>query len=600
MNTLLELYVPSVLVWNTVALNPSTQGHTFYTGFINMVDVSEYTKKFQLKILTLNENPVTFNVSSGNDFQYSGSTTLNNPELVNIPASHEVHDYTYKYRNLGLIIESSPSEPIFVIGIITLTYMYDDEQPFSAFEVHPYIEQPADKFVYYGISFGENVDFHSQLLLVGCKDDTTISIIPSKNITLSEKLQEPTNETIIIQAGNSYVLSLHKLQTLILYNDYDITGTKIVSNKPLTVISGHSCTNIPAGFAYCDAITTQVPPTITWGKTFILPPLSERKNGQRYKIIASENNTEINIHCNKNTVINIQFINEGEVYQFDTGHNEYCSVITSMPCYIAEAGFGNAYLNENYGDPLMLTVPPLEQYPKSDVIIAPIANNNENFYTIIIPDDYYTGSFLLNQSITCSTSWIPINYSNGSIAGYGYSAPLNGITTISSFRVSGKFLVVAYGFTIYKGFGFTPNMEFNPINIPPVYIRFVSPVYYALEENEKIVVSIEKESSTFIENVSVKICTKKYVRTFSNDMLQYASTEEIYHTPIDKIVILKPDQELFNLTVALVDDHTHETEYLTLKMISLEVNVFIKAAEAVIVIDDADGMVIYELIIVTS
>ena len=564
-----------------------------------MVELPGYTKKFQLKILTLNENPVTFNVSSGNGFQYSGSTTLNNPVLVDIPASHEVHDYTYKYRNLGLIIESAHSEPIFVIGIIWLTYMYD-EQPFSAFEVHPYIKQPADQFIYYGISFGENVHFHSQLLLVGCKDNTTITIIPSKNITLSMKLQEPTDETIIIQAGNSYAFSLHKLQTLILYNSYDITGTKIISNKPLTVISGHSCTKVPTGFGVCDAITTQVPPTITWGKTFILPPLSDCTNGQRYKIIASENNTEINIHCNGNTLINTQFINEGKVYQFDTGHNEYCSVITNKPCYIAEAGFANAYLNENYGDPLMLTVPPLEQYPKSDVIITPIANSNENFYTIIIPDDHYTGSFLLNRSITCSISWISINYSNGSIAGYGYSAPLNGITTISSFKASGKFLVVAYGFTSYRGFGYTPNMEFNPINIPPVYIRFVFPVYYALEENEKAVVSIEKESAPFNEDISVKICTKKYVRTFTNGMLQYASTEEIDHTPIDKIVTLKPDQELFNLTIAVVDDHTHETEYLTLKMISLKKNVFIEAAEAVIVIDDTDGMVIYELIIVTS
>ena len=238
-------------VLNAVALNPNTQGHTFYTGFINMAELSMYTKNFQLKILTLNENPVTFNVSSGNGFQYSGKTTLNNPVLVDIPASPD-----YTYRNLGLIIESSPSEPIFVIGIIWLKHIYTDEQPFSAFEVHPYIEQPTDQFVYYGISFGEKMDFHSQLLLVGCKDNTTMTIIPSNNITLSMKLQEPTDETITIQAGNSYAFSLHKLQTLTLYNSYDITGTKIISNKPLTVISGHSCTNVSTGFIGCDAITS--------------------------------------------------------------------------------------------------------------------------------------------------------------------------------------------------------------------------------------------------------------------------------------------------------------------------------------------------------
>ena len=72
-------------------------------------------------------------------------------------------------------------------------------------------------------------------------------------------------------------------------------------------------------------------------------------------------------------------------------------------------------------------------------------------------------------------------HANGSIAEYGYSASLNGITTIGSFRTSGKFLVVAYGFTSFRGFDYTPNMEFNPINIPPVYIRFVSPACFRRE-----------------------------------------------------------------------------------------------------------------------
>ena len=97
-------------------------------------------------------------------------------------------------------------------------------------------------------------------------------------------------------------------------------------------------------------------------------------------------------------MINTQFINEGEVYQFDTGHNEYCSIVTSKPCYIAEAGFANAYLKENYGDPLMLTVSPLEQYSKSDVIITPIADNNENVYTIIIHMIITQAAFFLTKA----------------------------------------------------------------------------------------------------------------------------------------------------------------------------------------------------------
>ena len=495
-----------IAICGTVAVNPTTKGHTFYTGYISLpIDEQE----FKLRVLTLSKDPVVFNVSSSKGFNCSGGTTFNNSALVDIPASFEVLDYTYEYRNLGLIIESSPFEPIFVLGIILL---YND--PFTTFEVHPYIEQPTKEFVYYGISFGKAgwMGDVSQLLLVGCEDNTRVKIKPSGDITLNKNLQEQTTNITTIQDGDLYSVLINKLQTLILHNQDDITGTKIVSNKPLTVISGHSCTKIPRSINhhYCDAITTQVPPTINWGKTFILPPLSARKNGQRYKIIASENNTKIDLQCSDNTSPNTQFIDEGEVYRFDTGYNEYCSIVTSKPCYIAEVSFSREYRNENYGDPLMLSVPPLEQYAKGDVVISPLVDKTDNFFTIIIPYLHHTGDFLLNKRIVSPSNWITVEYPNCSIAGYGYSARLNETVTISLVNTTGKFLVVVYGFQSDRGFGYTPNMEFNPINSPPVYIRFVSPVYHALEESEKVVVSIEKESSTFIGDVSVKVRTKKF------------------------------------------------------------------------------------------
>ena len=51
-------------------------------------------------------------------------------------------------------------------------------------------------------------------------------------------------------------------------------------------------------------------------------------------------------------------------------------VVTSKPCYIA----GNFYLSESFNTrgPFMVTVPPLEQYAKDYVIIAPFTG--ETFY----------------------------------------------------------------------------------------------------------------------------------------------------------------------------------------------------------------------------
>ena len=401
------------------------------------------------------------------------------------------------------MIQSSPSESIFVLGIIEV-----DGETSATFQVHPYIEQPTKEYVYYGISFEtDRLAGHvEQLLLVGCKDNTNITIKPSVDITVSGNLQQPTSETITVQAGESYTFILDELKTLALYSTNDTTGTKVISNKPLSVISGQ--------FGFHSAITTQLPPTITWGKTFILPCLGNYIhyiNEQHFKVIASKNTTRVDIQCNTDRSINPQFINESQFYQFSTNHNESCSVVTNKPCYIA--GF---YFNI-HGDHLMVTVPPLEQYTKDDVIIAP--HIGYTYYTVIIPHDYNTDSFLINTNKS-SINWVTVNYSNGSIAGYVYSGYLYNTADINTFSASGRFLVIVSGFTSGNtGFGYTPNMEFNPINSPPVYIRFVSPVYYALEDNEKVVVSIEKESSAFIGDVSVQVCTKKYMNSTAEGKL---------------------------------------------------------------------------------
>ena len=496
---ILPLFLIHLVVCSTVALNPSTQGHIFYTGFIGNTG-----QKFQLKVLTLREAPVIFNVSSSNGFNYIGNTTLNNPALVNIPNSFQVVNYTYEYRNLGLIIQSSPSQPIFVLGIIKI-----DGETSATFLVHPYIEQPTKEYVYYEISIKTDTwaGHVKQLLLVGCKDNTNITIKPSVDITVSANVQQPTSGTITVQAGDSYTFILDELQTLVLYSNTDTTGTKIISNKPLSVISGQFSSN--------GLTTTQLPPTITWEKTFILPPLGSYIYyiiKQDFKVIASEDTTRVHIQCNTDRLINAQLINESEIYQFSTNHTESCSVVTNKPCYIA--GF---YQVNILGDHLMVTVPPLEQYTKDDVIIA--SHIGLTFYTVIIPHDYNTDSFLINTN-KYSINWTTVNYSNGSIAGYVYSGYLDNTTDINTFSDSGKFLLIVSGFTSGNtGFGYTPNMELNPINSPPVYIRFVSPVYYALEENEIAVVSIEKESSAFIGDVSVQVCTKKYMNSTAEGKL---------------------------------------------------------------------------------
>ena len=49
-----------------------------------------------------------------------------------------------------------------------------------------------------------------------------------------------------------------------------------------------------------DPIVTQLTPTTTWGKTFLLPPHMGRSNGQSYKVIATNNKTNAVKTCGTN------------------------------------------------------------------------------------------------------------------------------------------------------------------------------------------------------------------------------------------------------------------------------------------------------------
>ena len=166
-------------------------------------------------------------------------TTVNAATVVFVPSSLQVRNSSYHYRHLGLHVTSSPSQPISVIMV-----GYTDA-PRSTYLALPCHDQPTDEYVYYGISHETKVDnYYGQILLVGCRDNTTVTITPTQNIQLPQNVQQYDSEMVDIAAGTSYTVILHALQTLLIAvvsAHVDLSGSKIVSTYPLTVIGGHQC-----------------------------------------------------------------------------------------------------------------------------------------------------------------------------------------------------------------------------------------------------------------------------------------------------------------------------------------------------------------------
>ena len=379
------------------------------------------------------------------------------------------------------------------IAVIAIGYLNSSPMTHIA---HPYFEQLTTAYTYYGVSadaLAYAVVF-SQVLLVSCRDNTTVTITPTQNISIPQNPQLSDSIYLNISAGDSQMVTLHEMQSLLIINSFDLTGTKIVSNHPLTVISGHDCANVPSEYHYCDSISTQIPPTVNWGNSFLLPPLTSRTNGQRYKIIASERNTIAEIKCGTNLTEIIVLSNDGDIHQFDTNSNEYCTVLTSTPSYMAEYGFGHEYLNDSYGDPLLMTISPLDQYIHS-VTFSSFVTIPKNYFSILVPNDQYFNQTFLYNGFKLTPTWTTIYYPNGSIAGYGYSTQFSGAVTISHSNHNGSIFVAVYGFVESgSAYGYAAGMKLNPLNIDIDLpeISFTLEKYYVGEGVGAAVIVLER------------------------------------------------------------------------------------------------------------
>ena len=406
--------------------------------------------------------PVTFKVTSLNgNFSYMGNTSYHNLHKVAIPSSYEVIDNTYSWRKKGLKVYSLDSEPISVIAFSSRT-QYD----FMSYLALPCHKQPTTQYTYYVVSTLGWSDQTSQFMIIGCHNNSNVTIIPNNDITVPSDPQNSAASNIIISAGHSFDFVLHSLQTFFVFKPcVDLTGTKIISDSPLTIISGHEAARVPAGTFDADPIVTQLTPTITWGKRFLLPPHMGRNNGPSYKVIATNNKTNAVKTCGTN--YNAECINfdENNTNWFYTTNNVYCSIISDQPIYVVQIGVSTQYDGGNFGDPSLNTVPPIEQY-EHYIQFSALLSSGTSYYSVVVPnDDYFNQSLLINDVIT-NPPWVLIYASDGSIYGYGYSTSFSGTNTIAHPNPNGKLFVSIYGWRKYAGHSYVGGMKLNPINIP--------------------------------------------------------------------------------------------------------------------------------------
>lgn len=405
-----------------------------------------------LYVTTLENRDISFSLSDGTtSLSYSVNST-----------GHVAIDLQPAGFTDGILISSDDQvSKLIVMGLGTI---FQDVSG-DTFKLFPIQEYPS--YTFFAISIvSEAKNSMSFIHLIGTEDNTSVTITPTQT------LSSLGDYGCIGTAGQQCSFTINKLQTLILQSPSDLTGTKIVSNKPISVFSGHDCAKVPINVtANCKPVIEQIPPVVTWGKTFLVGPLLGHQHGEWYKIMAAEDNTNVNVYCVGPGVYSKTFLlpTEGSTYFFTPGLNRRCSIRGDRPLLVMLFATNDGEEPNTF----MALVPPVKQYisPLS-VTLEPSVQDNTISITIpatSCPNSQCSVLVDKNMSVDVSSSSQPVYCSENEVCGYVLSQELSdGVHTLR-LSTAGAMGVISYtDRSDSYGYGTVGSMALN--HIAGIYI----------------------------------------------------------------------------------------------------------------------------------
>jgi uncharacterized repeat protein (TIGR01451 family) len=307
------------------------------------------------------------------------------------------------------------------------------------FTTDAYLGLPSDILANEYIVLGWGKDLPgSEFAVVGTQNATTVTI------TLSASTGSRT-------AGTPFNVTLNQGQTyqLIASESVDLSGTIVTSDKPVAVFGGHQCANIPdANTFFCDHVVEQIPPPATWGESFVTVPLATRMGGDTFRILASENATNVSINGAA-----VATLNRG---QFHEQLITSASVVTAdKPVLVSQYSNGTTFDNVT-SDPFMMLIPPFEQFLASYTVTTPASGFSSNFINLAVPNSA-VGSVTLDGTAVPASSFTPIGSSGFSAAQLTVDL---GSHTLDGPSPFGAFM---YGFDQDDSYGYPGGLSLAPV-----------------------------------------------------------------------------------------------------------------------------------------
>ena len=394
-----------------------------------------------------------------------GTILANSRVIVNLP--RRVIVSSYNDQNKGIYLKTS-SDKVTVIGQSTKGRFWR----FTAWDIETFtfnevIDLCTRQYKYFVISMNSSdyYYYNSSVLIVGTRNDTSLKLTVTQPVTT--RIGDANATTLI--PGREYSFMINRLQTVYLSSTYDLTGTRIITDKPVSVFSGHGLTGIPMHAYPYSYLIEQMPPVTLWGNVYYVIPFANRYSGYAVKVLAASE-CVVNIHFNNSTDL-IFPLRSGESLYKVFLKNESCTVHSVSQILVVQFSLGYQF---HVGPLMTLVSSPIHYLSKivfptvfSDYKYRKYDNDQlgNHYFNVIVLAQYYQPDMIylvtggMNKSLD-THKWIPIKVNNITKA---YATTINnvsldaGMAEIVHANKAALMSVIVYGFPQYGGYGTTAN-----------------------------------------------------------------------------------------------------------------------------------------------
>lgn len=412
----------------------TTEGTDFWFGFMD--NVRDPSSGIEVYISSNQTTNVTVSVP-GQAFSKTITVVPSSSTRVDLPLDFMPTDEDI--YNLGIHVTSE--SPISLYALNKRQFSADAAVILptpalgSEYYVTAHREPPGD---------GTGSDMESELLVVASEDGTEIEITTS--VDSWGGFIKGVPKSITLNAGETFQLK----------SDEDLSGTYIRTVgtnsgecKNIAVFGGNKFTNVGGCGGFHDHLYEQMFPVSTWGKTFLFVPYQTRRGGDLVKIIASEDDTEVEILFDVSVTLNA-----GEVFYIKALEGVK-TITANKPISVAQ--FSRSQECDGIlADPFMVILSPLEQSIKSITFNAfevevitdyylTLITATKNLKDIELDGQDITGKFLVSNNVAFSS--ISISQGNHTLM-----AP-NGI------------IAYVYGYGDKESFGYSAGASLDKLNV---------------------------------------------------------------------------------------------------------------------------------------